>query len=454
MLDRRCNLHLCVFLVGAMYCLPIRLIAAEKQTVALPQATENALKLSRITAPGGAPFHLRAEVREEGQRNSIYKAEVEEFWVAPDKWRRTVKGRDFSQTLIVNGSSNYEVDEGDYYPYWLRDLVIALVDIVPEDFKPHDVLIEESDEARSSMMRTNMNVGTPIDSISSGVCSRWDEPVGTGEALNSVFTTLCLQDGLFRAVFSPYFHATFSEYRPFKGKMVARVISLTPLEGIHVEAQVTKLENLRHQDESLFAIPDSMVSSRRFASVRLKEGDALARLQNPARISWQPVHDGKSSGNFSLMIYVDDQGNVREMWPLNSDNPLAQKQGMTAVKLWKFKPPQQDGVATQMEALLTFHFDTTLEPGVSVLSDREARKLAISKPEPHFLQTKFPKGTEFTVRIVVDEHGRLADVENFHNIDTGLFVSAEAALRMWLFTPQIVNHKPERFTADITFHVK
>jgi hypothetical protein len=107
-----------------------------------------------------------------------------------------------------------------------------------------------------------------------------------------------------------------------------------------------------------------------------------------------------------------------------------------------------------METLLTFHFDTSLASGLSVLSDHEARKLAISKPEPHFLETKFPKGTEFTVRIVVDEHGRLAGVENFHEVDAGLFVAAKNALQMWLFTPRIVNHRPERFTADITFHVR
>ena len=454
MLNHGCICKFLILLAGAIFCLPGQLIAFENQTISLAQATADALKLSRITAPGSTPFHLRAEVRQEGQRKSIYNAEVEEFWVAPNKWRRTVKGANFSETLIVNGSRSYEDDKGDYYPYWLRDLVIALVDIVPEGFMPQDALIEQSDAARSGMIRNNMDIGTPIDSISSSVCSRWDEPVGTGAALSSVFTTLCLQDDLFRAVFSPYFHATFSDYRPFNGKAVARLISLTPLEGIRIDAQVTKLSKLHNFDQSLFAIPDSISSSGRFTSMRLKEQDALARLRNPGAISWQPVTDGETSGNFSLMIYVDDQGNVREMWPLNSDNPLVQKQGMAAVKLWKFSPPEQDGSATQMETLLTFHFDTSLEPGIRVLSNREARKLAISEPEPHFLQTRFPKGTEFTVRIVVDEHGRLAEVENFHNIDTGLFVAAKAALQMWLFTPRVVNHKPQRFTADITFEVK
>jgi hypothetical protein len=38
-----------------------------------------------------------------------YHADIEEYWVAPDKWRRTVKTSNFSQTLIVNGEKTSTV---------------------------------------------------------------------------------------------------------------------------------------------------------------------------------------------------------------------------------------------------------------------------------------------------------------------------------------------------------
>jgi hypothetical protein len=65
---------------------------------------KKAVERSQITLPGSHPFILKAKVLEAtNPSNEEYKAEIEEYWVAPDKWRRTVRTSDFSQTLMVNG---------------------------------------------------------------------------------------------------------------------------------------------------------------------------------------------------------------------------------------------------------------------------------------------------------------------------------------------------------------
>jgi len=51
--------------------------------------------------------------------------------VSPEKWRRSIQSPGFAQTLIVDGDKISEQDTGDYYPFWLRELVTALVDPLP-----------------------------------------------------------------------------------------------------------------------------------------------------------------------------------------------------------------------------------------------------------------------------------------------------------------------------------
>jgi hypothetical protein len=432
--------------------------AADEKTVPLRQTTENALKLSKITLPGSTPFHLRAIVAQDGKKDSSYNAEIEEFWIAPDKWRRLIKSSTFSQVLIVNGDKISEQNTGSYYPFWLRDLVTAVVDVLPDDFSPRDLHIESSERDDRLIMRQKVMGGitTSTAETYTGICSSWNDNVGTVPAQNSVYSKVCFQgqDRVLWAVFTPYFHAEFSDFKDYKEKKVPRLISIAPGQDVRLKARVIELSELRHPDESLFTVTEPTPVKDRFYSVRVREQDALSRLLNSPQIAWSLVPDGKTSGNFSLMVYVDKEGRVQEIWRLSTDNPSPQEQACKELMQWRFTPLERDGAPAQMEALLTFHFDTTHQPGFTVLSNEEGRKLAISKTEPHFLKTNLPKRTEFTVRIAVDENGRLATVENFYKIAPALFEVAKVTLQLWRFKPRIVNHKPEGFTADITFQVR
>ena len=418
--------------------------AKDQPETPLPEVTANAIKLSRITAPGSPPFHLKAVVSEPGNRNSDYQGEIEEYWVNPDKWHRTVKTSNFSQTIIVNGDNVYEQTVGDYYPFWLRNIVTALIDLVPDDFSP----------------KGNIQVRRPAETnertVAFGTCSRWDEKVGVSPAQNSVFTMICFagDERLITALFTPYFHAEFQSYSDFKHKRVARRIVEAPEPGTRIEARVTELSEVHKVEESLFAVPQPMPENTRVHSIRIRESDARKVLLNSPEITWAPVHDGRTSGVLSMMAYVDKAGNVRETWALNSDNPFPQAQARKEVLKWKFKPLERDGVPVQMEVLLTFPFQTAIVDPIPLFSDSEARKMATSKADPKFLQTSFPKGTDFTVRALVDERGHVVRVDNPKQLDPGLFNAAQSALSMWLFKPYKVNGTAQRFNADVTFYVR
>src|SRR5215470_12346151 len=73
-----------------------------------------AVEQSQITLAGSPPFHLKAKVVEAtNPDNDGYKAEIEEYWAAPDKFHRTIKSRDLSETLIVNGGQISDQITGD-----------------------------------------------------------------------------------------------------------------------------------------------------------------------------------------------------------------------------------------------------------------------------------------------------------------------------------------------------
>src|SRR5437879_3863126 len=83
--------------------------------------------LDSITSPGDAPFHLKAVIYERDDPDS--KTQVELFWISPQQYRRTIKGDEFSQTLIVNGDRIFEEDSDDYFPLWSQTLVRAMLDL-------------------------------------------------------------------------------------------------------------------------------------------------------------------------------------------------------------------------------------------------------------------------------------------------------------------------------------
>jgi hypothetical protein len=61
-------------------------------------------------------FTVRVHLFESTNPPSPYRADIEEYWVSPQEWRRSIDTPEFKQTLIANGDQVSEQDTGDYYP--------------------------------------------------------------------------------------------------------------------------------------------------------------------------------------------------------------------------------------------------------------------------------------------------------------------------------------------------
>ena len=431
-----------------LFCLALFSLAAASavaqeagdKIVSIAQAADHAVQESKLTLPGSVPFHLKAHIANAGAPKPEYSADLEEYWVSPEKWRRTVQSSGFSQTLIANGDKVSEKLTGDYYPFWLHDLVTALFDPLP--------MVDQL-----KLMQGQLEI--PEDSAKSSSCMNMQFKVGIASAQNSVPAAFCFggKGGLLQAVLTPGYKAQFSDYLPFKKKSVARNIKAEFAPGLVLTAKVTVLVELPSPDEKLFTIDTVTPSAEQMKTIQVTEDTTRVLALNTPPIAWPPVREGKTEGVMSVYISVDRSGHVREVWPLVSNNPELNAAVRQQLLQWQYKP-YNNGGPSQMEAVLTFAFATRIENPIPVLSDAEARKLATRVVEAVVPMGKARKGTKFSLRISVDEAGKVLAVLNQDKVAPALYTAGVAALKQWRFRPYMNQGKPDRFYADITFQVR
>ena len=407
--------------------------------VSVGEAADHAVQQSKLTLAGGTPFHLKAHIASSGPPKPEYAADVEEYWVSPEKWRRTVEAAGFSQILIANGGQVSETIKGDYYPFWLRNMVTALLDPLP--------MVDQLKSMRGQ-------VEIPQDSLKSSSCMNMQLKAGTPPAQNTISYAFCFggKIGLLQAVLTPGYKAQFDDYLPFKKKIVARTVRAEFMPGTTLTAKVTELTELVTPDEKLFAIEKATPVTEQMKSSQVTEDSARALALNTPAIAWPAVREGKTAGVVSVYISNDRAGHVREAWPIAPANPELNDSVREQVLQWQYKP-YVNGGPSQMEALLTFSFTTRIENPIPVLNDAEARKLAMRVVEPVVAPGKARKGTWFTLRISVDDGGKLQAVLNPNTVAPALYTAGTAALKKWRFRPYLNNGKPDRFYADVTFRV-
>jgi len=412
--------------------------------VSIGQAADHAVQQSKLTLAGGAPFHLKAHITNAVANASLpkreYWAEVEEFWVSPEKWRRTVQSAGFSQTLVANGGGVSEKLTGDYYPFWLHDLVTALFDPLP--------MVDQL-----KLMQGQLEI--PQDSAKSNSCVNMQFKAGIAPEQNNLGLAFCFggKGGLLQAVITPGYKAQFDNYLPFKKKMVARTIKAEFAPGLVVTAKITELAELASPDENLFTVDTATPSTEQMKTMQVTEDTARALALNTPAIVWPPVREGKTDGVMSVYVSIDRSGKVREVWPLASNNPELNDAAREQLLRWQYKP-YTNGGNSQMESVLTFAFTTRIENPVPVLSDAEARKLATHVVEAVVPAGKARKGSKFTLRVSVDQAGKLLAVQNQNNVAPALYAAGTAALKQWHFRPYINKGVPDRFYADITFPIR
>jgi len=404
------------------------LAAKRNSTADLPK---HAVESSELTLPRSHPFHIKLRVREAtNPDNDEYNGEIEEYWAAPDKWRRIVKTTAFSQTLIVNGSATEEQLTGSYYPNWMRTLVAAALD------------------PGAALEGVDMSKSSDNPDFSKGLfCRRFGYRVGLASARNTVFASYCFRKKLLDSVGKPGYQAEYKHYEKFGHKRVANEIREYIEPGTELSATIVELSKLKEVDNLLFEVHQQTPPIQ---TLQVSEETLRTLALNPPEMQWPPVRGGKTAGLLSIYVCLDTAGHVRETYGLNSDHPDMTDAARQQVSGWTFTPTTAKGEPAQVESILTFAYQTKVEDAYPVLPNEEARRRVMNLAEPHF-PANTPRGTVVSVRVLVSEEGKVMTIGNVSGGPLGPVVEV---VEQWRFQPYTRDGKPTAFNADITFTVR
>jgi hypothetical protein len=99
----------------------------------LAKEVRKAAERSTLDQPGTRPFHLKALLSPSFARDKECgrTGEIEIWWSSPTQWKRELRSPEFHQIEIVNGAHDWQKNEGDYSPEWLRETAIELIKPIP-----------------------------------------------------------------------------------------------------------------------------------------------------------------------------------------------------------------------------------------------------------------------------------------------------------------------------------
>ncbi|MCU1286924.1 MAG: hypothetical protein JWO13_3274 [Acidobacteriales bacterium] len=319
----------------ALLCAVLSSAASDKGA----EIPKRAIEQSQITLPGSQPFHLRAKVLEATNKNNEdYRAEIEEYWAAPNKWRRTVTTPTFSQTLIVNGDKVSEELKGDYYPNWLHTLVDATFD---QQASLKDIDLDQSDD--------NPRIGGKLS------CRRFAFRAGVPPQ-NNVFSTFCFDGTLLESVGKPGYYAQYLSYRKFGEKKVAHHIREYLEPGTELEENIEELDSWT-PDEAMLSVKEA---GEQLQTLILNEAVLRKLAPDAPEMKWPPIHGGKAAGVLSIYVCLDRDGKIRETYGLNSDHPEMTDAAQKQLRSWNFKKATSHGMPVQVNGILTFAYVTKL----------------------------------------------------------------------------------------------
>ena len=331
-----------VIALAALFVFSVRSSADEPE-----ELVKKAVERCTLNQVGTKPFHLKAVLAPSlaRDRGSNRTGEVEYWWASPTQWKREVRSPEFHQIAIVNGDKELQRNEGNYFPEWLRETSVALIEPVPA---LEDVLKQVEEADVHNLMGTT-HFSWMIMSTDGNV----EKGMGAGLDITS--------RGLVQSGSGPGWSGWYKDHKEFHGRMVARTVSVGTPEVI---AKVTTIEDLGNIAADFF---DTGVSGGDTSLLRTAVVDEITLRKNlmpTEAVVWPAVQDGPLEGVITTRIVVDRTGKVRELGSILSDNPALSEAAGKTIGSMTFQPYLQTGVPVQVVSRITMAFKTVRPAGV------------------------------------------------------------------------------------------
>lgn len=358
----------------------------------LPQQIKKAVERSTLDQAGTKPFHLKAILAPSFERDkeSGRTGEVEIWWASPTQWRRELRSPKFQQIEIVDGPRDWQKNDGDYFPEWLRETAVELIKPVP----PLEQVLEQvkTAEARRIGQMTNLS---------------WTTPSGTAELPNILRSWVALQNdtGLLLYAGGLGWSGEFKDYASFHGRMIARTVNVGSPQ---VTAKIVALEDMGEVPAGFFDATSKGGDAHPLQTLPIDETLLRKNLLPTGPPAWPPLQDGPLEGKISTVVVIDRAGEVREIRSIVSDNPGVSDAGKQTFAAMRFKPFLLNGVPVQAISQVTIPFKTVRPPGAESFESartyfergRHAGFPAAGAGTPYMLRAEFTtKGRDGTLAI-------------------------------------------------------
>lgn len=267
-----------------------------------------ARRASMLGQPDAKPFHILVEISPRKGEPDDYAAAIEETWLSPLRWVRTVTTDQLVQKTVADNTGIHVSTKGDYFPEWLRNYVTALFDPVPENLQRR-------------LANAPIEHGELANGMRSAPCQHVEFNLGAKPHEQVNFANVCFEQvgRLLELAQSPEYTMEFNDYAEFDRLQVARTLygrGASPRSRL--TGKVVVLEDVDIPPADVFVIPvgaaenDPLSTEILPTDVLLQLSGGLPRLRRPK--------DAKGHGSFTVWVDLDRSGEVREAYTLNSDD--------------------------------------------------------------------------------------------------------------------------------------
>jgi hypothetical protein len=342
-----------------------------------------AIERSTLDQPGTKPFHLKATLAPSFERDkaSDRTGTIEIWWYSPTQWKRDLAIPGFHLVEISDGSHHWQHSEGDYFPEWLREIAVAIIQPVPN--RDQVLAHIKTAEVRTIRYSTYLNW---MAFSSNGAGITIDDNSG-----------LLVHGGGLDWDFENH------EYSAFHNLLIARKVAASGGSGPEVTAKITTLEDLGPIPAGLFDTTQPGSDLNPIRTVAVDELALRKNLQPQSPPTWPVLKDGPLEGAVTTTIVVDREGKVHDVGFMVADNPGANDAGRAYISSMRFQPYLLNGQPVQAFSRITLPFKTTRPAGVETFDSarnyfEHGRVLtspaALANPTPYILHATLQAGTK------------------------------------------------------------
>jgi hypothetical protein len=254
----------------------------------------------------------------------------------------------------VDGARTWQKNDGNFFPEWLREIAVALIDPVPD---PVETLRGvRTAEVKTLMGSTYFNWNA---SVALGSSER-PENISLTDATDLIFYDGGLDWG-----------GLYKDYEDFHGRMVGRTVSTGNPE---VTAKIVVLEDLAAGSADWFDVSAPGGDLHPLRTVTVDKADFASDLAVPVpRIEWPALAVGPPTGKVSTDLVIDREGAVRDTGIVVADNGGVVDTARNAFAHLHFRPQLVDGVPAQVVRRVSIDFAVTRPPGAENFGSARAR---------------------------------------------------------------------------------